>query len=189
MTNKKGNNNWKVVLIALAGIIAVVLMSVFIVNGSQNNAITLEESVKASESDIKVQTKRRIDLLGNLVDCVKEYDKHEYNTLKEVVKGRTSNNTTEDEANSIKTQINAVAESYPELKSNENYKTLMNELSTTENLIAQHRSAYNKAIERYNRYCRKFPTKLFLSITGYQQVKYDYLTYNVSDDAPQDLFK
>ena len=84
--------------------------------------------------------------------------------------------------------INAAAEAYPELKSSENYKQLMNELSTTENLIAQFRSNYNKQIKEYNRYVRKFPIRQFLSLTGYEVQEYLYLDYNTSQDAPQGLF-
>ena len=85
--------------------------------------------------------------------------------------------------------ITAVAEAYPELKSNENYKTLMNELSMTENMIAEYRSNYNKQIKEYKRYVRKFPTRQFLGLLGYEVQEYEYLDYNAPVDAPQDLFK
>ena len=86
------------------------------------------------------------------------------------------------------TSIAAVAEAYPELKSNENYKELMNELSITENLIAEYRENYNKQIKEYNRYARKFPTRLFLNILGYEMQQYQYLDYDAPVDAPQNLF-
>lgn len=85
--------------------------------------------------------------------------------------------------------INATAEAYPQLQSSANYKQLMNELSTTENMIAQHRTNYNKQIKEYNRYVRKFPNKQFLGILGYELVEYDYLDYKAPKDAPQNLFK
>ena len=84
--------------------------------------------------------------------------------------------------------INAVAEQYPQLQSNANYKQLMNELSVTENLIAEYRSNFNKQVKEYNRYIRKFPTRLFLSMTGYESMEYEYLNYDVSSDAPTNLF-
>lgn len=84
--------------------------------------------------------------------------------------------------------ITAVSEAYPELKSNENYKQLMNELSITENMIAEYRSNFNKQVKQYNRYVRKFPTSIFLNMTGYEKQSYSYLEYDVSEDAPQDLF-
>lgn len=180
----KKKNNWKLVLIIFAGIIAVGLLCMFGIQSSQNKAFTLEENVNTATSDIKVQEKRRVDLVYNLADAVMQYDKHEAETLKDIVDGRGSAGDIEN----VTTAITAVAESYPDLKSNENYKELMNELSITENLIAEYRSNYNKAIKEYNRYVRKFPTRLFLNILGYETVEYEYLDYNAPSDAPQNLF-
>ena len=177
-------NKWKLILIILAGILAMILLCVFGVQGAQNTAFSLEEQVNTAQSDIKVQEKRRVDLVYNLADCVKQYDKHEAETLTAIVQGRGSAGDIEN----VTTAITAVAEAYPELKSNENYKELMNELSMTENLIAEHRSNYNKQIKEYNRYVRKFPTRLFLNILGYEAQDYNYLDYNAPVDAPQNLF-
>lgn len=182
----KGNNkNWKVMLIVAAGILAVILLGVFVVQSSQNKAIALEEQVSSADSDIKVQEKRRVDLVMNLADCVKKYDKYEAETLKSVVEGRGKTGDIEN----VTTAITAVSEAYPELKSDSNYKELMNELSITENLIAEYRSNYNKQIKEYNRYVRKFPTRSFLSLLGYETQDYTYLDYDAPVDAPQDLFK
>ena len=178
------NTNWKLPLIIGAGVIAVILLCVFGVQSSQNKAIALEEQVNTAASDINVQEKRRVDLVYNLADAVMQYDKHEAETLKAIAEGRRSTGSIEN----VTTAITAVAEAYPELKSNENYKTLMNELSMTENLIAEYRSNYNKAIKEYNRYVRKFPTRIFLNMLGYEVMEYEYLNYNVSSDAPQNLF-
>ena len=156
-----------------------------IVNSNQNKAIGLEEQIKTADSDIKVQEKRRVDLVYNLVDTVKNYDKHEYNTLKDVVDSRTSNDTKISE---VTTMINAAAEAYPNLKSDTNYKQLMSELSITENMIAEYRSNYNKQIKEYNRYIKKFPTKQFLNMLGYEPIDLDYLDYNAPVDAPKNLF-
>ena len=178
------NTNWKVAIIITVGVVAVILMFVFAVQSSQNKAIAFEEQVNAAQSDIKVQEKRRIDLVYNLADCVKQYDKHESDTLKSIASGRKTENI-----ENATTTIEAIAEAYPELKSNENYKTLMNELSMTENLIAEYRSNYNKQIKGYKRYVRKFPTRQFLSMLGYEMQNYQYLTYDAPETAPQDLFK
>lgn len=178
------NTNWKLTLIALAGVLSVIMMGVFWVQGAQNKAFVFEEQVNTAEADIRVQEKRRVDLVYNLVDCVKQYDKHEADTLKAIVDGR---GTTGDIEN-VSTAITAVSEAYPELKSNENYKELMNELSMTENLIAEYRSNYNKQVKEYNRYVRKFPTRIFLDILGYEIMDYTYLDYYAPVDAPQNLF-
>ena len=121
----------------------------------------------------------------NLADCVKQYDKHESETLKAIVDGRGSTGDIEN----VSTAITAVTESYPELKSDKNYKTLMNELSITENLIAEYRSNYNKQVKVYKRYVRNPIKKMFLNLTGYEPQDYQYLSYDVSSDAPQNLFE
>lgn len=185
----KKNSTLKLTLIVLAGIISLFIMGLCIVNGSKNEAISLEENVSATYSDVKVQEKRRTDLITNLVDCVKEYDKHEYKTLTDIIDKRNTENISDKDMENISNKINVVVEAYPNLKSNTNYKELMNELSVTENLIAQHRITYNKAIKSYKRYCRKFPTNTFLSITNYEIVNFDYLSYDVSEDAPTNLFE
>ena len=176
--------NWKLPVIIVAGVLAVILLCVFAVQGSQNKAFALEEQVNTAQSDIKVQEKRRVDLVYNLADCVKQYDNHEAETLAAIAEGRGSSGDIEN----VTTAITAVSEAYPELKSNENYKQLMNELAMTENLIAEYRSNYNKQIKEYNRYVRKFPTRMFLSMLGYEAQEYKYLDYDAPSDAPQNLF-
>lgn len=176
----------KLLCIILAVIAAIALLCVFAFNSVPNKAYAYEEQIKTAMSDIKVQEKRRADLIPNLVDCVKQYDKHEYETLMAVVKARGT--SSDNSVNEIQTMINAVAEAYPELKSNSNYKELMNELSTTENLIAKYRSSYNKEVKSYNQYIRQFPRKQILDMFGYTPIEYDYLDYNVSADAPTNLF-
>lgn len=177
--------NWKVTLIVAAGVVAVILLCVFGVQSSQNRAFALEEQVNTAESDIKVQEKRRVDLVHNLADCVMQYDKHEAETLAAIVEGRSFTGDIE----TVTATIAAVSEAYPELKSNENYKELMNELSITENMIAEYRSNYNRQVKEYNRYVKKFPTRIFLNLLGYEVQGYLYLDYNAPVDAPQNLFE
>lgn len=178
--------NIKPILIGLVVIIAVVFLGIFMVQGVQNKAISLEEQINTAQSEIKVQEKRRADLIPNLVDCVQAYDQHEYQTLMDVINARGTN--TDASVNEIQTMIQAVAEAYPELKSSENYRELMNELATTENLIANYRSNFNKWVKSYNQYVRKFPNRQFLGMLGYEVLDYEYLNYNVSEDAPTNLF-
>lgn len=176
--------NWKVMLIVAAGVVAVILLCVFGVQSSQNQAFALEEQVNTAESDIKVQEKRRVDLIYNLADCVEQYDTHEAETLAAIVEGRGSAGNIENAT----TAIAAVSEAYPELKADENYRELMNELAMTENLIAEYRSNYNKQVKAYNRYVKKFPTRIFLNMLGYERQSYQYLDYEAPVDAPQNLF-
>jgi LemA protein len=174
----------KMMLIVAAGVVSVGIAGLFVVQGSRNKAISLEQAVEMAKSDIKVQEKRRIDLLPNLVDTIEEYDRHEAEVLQAVVEGRGSAGDIEN----VSTAITAVAEAYPELKSNENYKQFMTELATTENLISQYRTAYNKQVGNYKRYVKGFPAWVFLKWTGYETIEYELLDYGAPADAPKNLF-
>lgn len=178
--------NWKLPVIIIAVIVAVALMFVFAFQGVQNHAIGLEEQITTAQSEIKIQEKRRADLIPNLVDCVQAYDEHEYNTLKDVIAQRGTN--TDAAVQEVTTMINAVAEQYPQLQSNTNYQQLMTELATTENLIAQTRTNYNTWVSQYNTYVRKFPNSSILSMLGYEHQTFEKLNFNVSSDAPTNLF-
>lgn len=177
--------NWKLPLIIAGAVFAVIVMCIFGVQSSQNKAIGLEEAVYTADSDIKVQEKRRVDLVYNLADCVKQYDQHESETLSGLADSMNNGNSIDD----VNTAIAAITYAYPELKSNENYKQLMNELSITENMIAQYRENYNKSVTAYNRYVKKFPTRIFLDWTGYEVLNFDRLDYQAPVDAPQSIFE
>lgn len=178
--------SWKLPVIILAAIVALVMMFVFAFQGVQNHAISLEEQITTAQSEIKIQEKRRADLIPNLVDCVQAYDEHEYKTLLAAIEARGANS--DEVATEVMTSVNVVAEQYPELKSNENYKQLMTELATTENLIAQTRTNYNSWVSQYNTYVRKFPNASILSMLGYEHQTFEKLNYDVSSDAPTNLF-
>lgn len=171
----------KLPAIIVVSILAVIGLCVFGVQSAQNKAIRLEEAIGQADSDIKVQEKRRVDLVYNLADCVKQYDKHESETLTSLADGMSKGNNVED----AQTAIAAVTYAYPELKSNENYKELMNELSVTENLIAQHRENYNKSVTKYNNYVKGFPARIFLSWTGYEVQEVKRLDYDAPSTAPR----
>lgn len=176
----------KTVLATILGVILTGVLCVFVAQGPQNKAIALEENINSAYSDVEVQEKRRVDLVYNLVDTVKQYDKHEAETLKAVVEARSDGSRNIED---VTTVISAITEAYPELKSNENYKQLMTELSVTENMIMEYRATYNTQIKNYNSYVRKFPTRLFLSITGYDPIQTKYLEFEAPSDAPQNLFE
>ena len=178
--------NWKLPVIIIAVIVAAALMFVFAFQGVQNHVIGLEEQITTAQSEIKIQEKRRADLIPNLVDCVQAYDEHEYNTLKDVIAQRGTN--TDAAVQEVTTVINAVAEQYPQLQSNTNYQQLMTELATTENLIAQTRTNYNIWVSQYNTYVRKFPNSGILSMLGYERQTFEKLDFDVSSDAPTNLF-
>ena len=120
------------------------------------------------------------------MDTAKAYAKYENDALTKLAEVRSNlNKGNVDEA---KTILNAIAENYPELKANEQYKQVMLEMATTENLIANYRENYNKQVKNYNKYVRKFPNNIISSILGYEKIDVDYLKYNVSDSSPKNLW-
>lgn len=179
----------KKALLIIGAIAAVVLISLFVVMGVENSAISYEENIENASGNIRVEEKRRFDLIPNLVETVKEYDKHEYETLLAAVNARKGN-ADYGSIEEVKTMIAAVAEAYPDLKSQKNYQELMNELAITENKIADIRKFYNKEVTDYKRFVRQFPNKQILGLRGYEVKDYERLEFeNTSADAPKDLFK
>ena len=178
-------------LTVAAATVAVIILAIVAISSVPANAIAYAEKVTEAKSAIKVQEKRRADLYPNLVDCVQTYDQHEYQTLVDIVNARTGQDgTISDEAvNEIKAALKVVVEAYPDLDSQSNYQELMNEISTTENKIAETREAYNKTVSRYNTYVLHPIHKFFLSLTGYEVIEFEKLDYNGSEDAPTNLFK
>lgn len=174
-------------LIILGIILSVILMIAGMFASTSNKAINLEEQIKESYSSIKIQEKRREDLIVNLVDTVKDYNNYEQDTMTKIIEARSkATNGQVEEAEKV---INMVAEQYPELKSNENYKSLMTELSVTENIIAEHRNNYNIQVKNYSKHVRTFPANMILNMMGYEKIENTYLNYNVSEDSPKNLFE
>lgn len=174
------------VLVSIGILLGIVVLFISFAVSAKNKAINLEEQINESSSAIEVQEKRRVDLIFNLVDTVKAYDKHEKETLILLTEARSK--AAEGQIEEARMAINAVAESYPELKSLENYKTLMNELSTTENLIAEYRNNFNIQVKAYNKHIRVFPNSFLLNILGYEKINVSYLEYQAPTDVPTNLF-
>lgn len=164
----------------------IVILLFFMGIGIQNKAINLEEQINESLSAIEIQEKRRVDLIFNLVDTIENYDKHESETLVDLAEARSQAQKGNTEEAQL--AIQAVTEAYPELKSIENYKSLMKELATTENLIAEHRNNYNIQVKQYNKHIRVFPNSFFLNLMGYEKMNVDYLEFDAPSDAPTNLF-
>ena len=134
-----------------------------------NKIVTLDETVWNAWSDVDVQLRMRFDLVDNLVETVKWYAKHEKSTFKEIVEARNKFATATDvksksEADNMLTSslksLFALSESYPELKSNENFLSLQSELSDIENKIASARRYFNAATREYNTEIKKFPANV-----------------------------
>ena len=163
--------------IAIA-IVAVILIIILAIIGMYNNLVSLKMRVKNAWAQIDTQLKRRFDLIPNLVETVKGYAQHEQSTLDDVIKARNnyvSANSVADKA-SANTELNAtlknlfaLAESYPDLKANENFMALQTELSGTEDKIAYSRQFYNDTVQMYNTAIMKFPTNLIAGILGFKE--------------------
>jgi len=180
------NTKTKFYLILGAIAIAIILFNMAIFASANNRVVNYEEQIYESQSSLQTQEKRRVDLLYNMVDAIENYNNYEQSTLLQIVEVRKSVDNGDIE--SAETLITAMVEAYPELKSSENYRQYMLELANTENLIQNYRENYNNQVKGYNNYIRSFPAKLLLGIMGYEKVDFEYLTFNVSPDAPTNLF-
>lgn len=162
---------WIYIIIA---IIAIIIIYAFV---SYNSFVKLNNKVKEAFSTMDVYLKKRWDLIPNIVEAVKGYAKHEKDTLKEVVELRNSayNKMSDDEK--IKTneqlssginKIMALVEAYPDLKANENFKNLSNQLTKVEEDIANSRKYYNGVVRIYNNKVEMFPSNIFARLFGYK---------------------
>jgi len=160
----------------ITGIIAVVFLLGLI--GLYNSLIRIRNQVKNAWAQIDVQLKRRADLIPNLVNTVKGYVKHEKGVLTDVTKARTQlmNADTVGEkaeadnmlAGTLKSLF-AVAESYPDLKANENFAQLQEELAGTENKVSYARQHYNDMVMKFNTQIEMFPNNIFSGVLNFKQ--------------------
>lgn len=164
-------------------IIGIVVLVALVVWSTYNSLITAKVRIGEAFSQIDVQLKRRTDLIPNLVETVKGYAKHEKTVLEELTKARTSlmKADTPQEKADANNQISAtlktlfaVSENYPNLKANENFLSLQEELTDTENKIAYARQFYNSTVMDYNTKLQVFPTNLFGSMLHF--VSADFFT-------------
>ena len=158
-------------------IIAIIVLIIIYILALYNNLVKLNNKVKEAFSTMDVYLKKRWDLIPNIVETVKGYAKHEKDTLKEVIELRNSsyNKMSDDEkiktneqiSNSIN-KIMALAEAYPDLKANENFKDLSNQLTKVEDDIANSRKYYNGVVRIYNNKVEMFPSNIFAGLFGYK---------------------
>src|SRR6266576_3244008 len=131
----------------------------FVAGCGYNTIQTYDEQVNAAASQIKVQLQRRADLIPNLVETVKGYAKQEQTIFIEMAQANA-------QLTAPLGRLLAIAENYPQLKSNENFRALQDQLEGTENRIAVARQDYNEAVNRYNAYIRRFPQVLTAKLLG-----------------------
>ena len=176
----------KQTLLIIGVIVAILLVFAQATISIQNRAISAEEQIYEANSGLQVQQKRRVDLIYNLVDTVEAYAQYEQETLELIISARENANS--GSIDNAQLMLAAVAEAYPELKANENYKQLMTELALTENKMAQYRENYNIQVKNYKKLVRKFPNSLGLALVGYEVLNFEYLEFDAPVDAAQDLF-
>ena len=159
----------------IGGIILVICVVYYLV--TYNNLVRLNNKVKESFATMDVYLKKRWDLIPNIVETVKGYAKHEKDTLKEIVAVRNGDYDKLSQDEKIKTneQINrgvsrlmALAESYPDLKANENFLSLQSELSGIEDEIAQSRKYYNAVVREFNNKVEMIPSNVVAKTLGYK---------------------
>jgi LemA protein len=163
---------------AAARAVAVVLMTLPLTGCSYNRFVTQEEAIKAQWAQVQNQLQRRNDLIPNLVETVKGYAQHEQQVFSDIAAARSkllaarSPEETIAAANqqtSALGRLLAVVENYPQLKANEQFNRLMDELSGTENRIATERMRYNEAIQTYNTSRRRFPANITARLFGFDE--------------------
>lgn len=159
---------------------AVVLIGAYFL-ALYNGLVALKTQIEEAWSQIDIQLKRRIDLIPNLVQTVKGYAKHEKTVFTDVTKARTAlmgakGLPAKAEASDMLTgalgKLFAVAESYPQLKANENFLQLQKELSDTEDKVAYSRQYYNSVVNDYNIKIRTFPNTLFNEMLGFLEKEF-----------------
>lgn len=164
--------------IALIAVGALVLISFFWVAGSYNSLVRLDEAVNEKWANVQTAYQRRADLIPNLVETVRQYSDYEGDILTEITEARASVasagtpaelSAAGNEMNSALSRLLVVVENYPNLKANENYLSLQDELAGTENRIKTERDIYNNAVREYNIRVRRFPTNIIAGMFGFEK--------------------
>ena len=165
-------------LIILLALVGLILIASLWMMTAYNGLVTSRQSVKNAWAQIDVQLKRRHDLIPNLVNTVKGYAAHEKETFERVINARSRATSATSAAEAIKAEgelssalsrLLAVSEAYPELKANQNFVALQEELTSTENRIAYARQFYNDNTAKLNTQIQVFPTALIAGMFGFKE--------------------
>jgi LemA protein len=168
-------------MVAVIVVVALLVIVIAMVVPPFNGLVRRRNRVDASWSQIDVQLRRRYDLIPNLVETVKGYAAHESGVFKDVADARSrllaakSPEETIQAANqqtSALGRLLAIAENYPQLKANEQFNRLMDELAGTENRLAVERMRYNDGVRAYNTHRRKFPSNVTAKVFGFKEYPY-----------------
>ncbi len=188
-------------MIAVYVIIGIVVVLLIVFIATYNRLVRLRNQVKNAWAQIDVQLKRRYDLIPNLVETVRGYMKHERETLEAVTQARNlaqqaassgagarAQAQAEGELSSALSRLLAVVERYPDLKANQNFLALQEELTSTENKIGFSRQYYNDSVLRYNNQTQMFPSNLVANMTGFKAGEFFEVTLAAEREAPKVSF-
>ncbi|HEY7095700.1 MAG TPA: LemA family protein [Terriglobales bacterium] len=183
---------------AMIGFIVVIVVIALIFFGqyvsAKNTLVAKNEAVKSAWAQVDVVLQRRADLIPNLVETVKGIAQQEQTVFGDIAKARSAllSAGSPQEKISANQQLDgalgrllAIAENYPQLKSNENFLRLQDELAGTENRIAVERKRYNDTLQDYNTYVQRFPTSLFASWAGFKPNDAYFSASEASRQAPK----
>jgi LemA protein len=168
-------------LFFVIGLVAIVVLIVFVVIGMYNRLVSLRNLSEQAWSDVDVQLTRRHDLIGNLVETVKGYAGHERETLEKVIQARAAATSAQGPADKAQAEgfltqalrgLLAVAEAYPELKADANFRELQRELTATEDRIAGSRQVYNATVREYDTARETFPTNIIAGMFNFEAREY-----------------
>jgi LemA protein len=185
---------WAILGAAALAVLATVLVTVVWGSAVYNNLVTTSESVDASWAQVENVLQRRYDLIPNLVNTVKGYAKHEKETLENIAKFRSQWGAAQGAGEKIEasrglegalSRLLVVLERYPDLKANQNFLKLQDELAGTENRIAVERLRYNESVQSYNLMCRRFPGNLIAGIFGFQKKESYFEAKEAAKETPK----
>lgn len=205
--NKENAMKKSTVLITLGVLVGLVVILFLWATGIYNSLVSLDEGVKQSWSQVENQYQRRLDLIPNLVETVKGYAEHESDVFRQVTEARSNvgkltmtpemlndpqamQKFQEAQAgiSSALSRLLAVAENYPNLKANENFMQLQQQLEGTENRIAVERKRFNEVVQEYNTKIRRFPAAMLAGMFGFREKAY-FQAEPGAEKAPKVSFK
>ncbi|OGO20569.1 MAG: hypothetical protein A2Z15_09665 [Chloroflexi bacterium RBG_16_50_11] len=186
-------------MIALWIILGILVILIFFVIGAYNSLVGFRNMVKNAWAQIDVQLKRRYDLIPNLVETVKGYAKHERETFELVTKARNlaqqgssagaaERGKLEGELGAALSRLLLVAEAYPELKANQNFLALQEELTSTENKISFSRQYYNDSVLKFNNKIQMFPSNVIAGMFSFKLGEFFEVTVAAEKEAPKVKF-
>ncbi len=190
------SKGWMGCLVVLGIVVLLALVVGGMVVGRYNSIIQQNEQINNTWAQVKVVLQRRADLIPNLVETVKGYAAHEKEIFENVAEARSklAGATTPAEAananaglSSALGRLLAIAENYPDLKANENFIRLQDELAGTENRVAVERRAYNESVRAYNAYIKTFPNNLIAGMFSFKEREY-FEADEAAKEAPKVKF-